>query len=132
MMSGSEAIGNAIRLASKVGNPVSDAEVDGTIVRQAVRLAPDESPVELLIDARGMDPLIRSREVDARDVFPDVNKTEGAMRIAAENILAEIASGPGPISSAGVDRHGRVWRSEVGELPTEISPEGNFRWDSGR
>lgn len=131
-MSDNEAVENAIRLASKVGNVLSDAEVNGTMVRQTVRLAPDESPIELLIDVRGMGPLIRSREVSARDLFPDVDDTEGAMRVAAENLLAKIASGRGPVSSAGVDQRGVIWRSELDDSPNEYPPEGNFRWDSGR
>ncbi|MFC6509781.1 hypothetical protein ACFQBY_15105 [Promicromonospora citrea] len=123
------AIEIAVRLASRVGTPVADAEVDGAMVRQTVRLGDDEIPVELLLDARGMDPLIRSRQADARDVFPDVDENEGALRVAAENLMATIVAGPA--FRAGVDQHGRIWRSDVSDPPTSDALEGNFRWESG-
>lgn len=105
-MSATRAVETAVALASRVGTPIADAEIDGVMVRQTVRFGDDKSFVELVLDSPGIAPLIRSRRADARDVFPDVDEEEGAKRLAAEN-LATIAAGPA--SRAGVDRHGRIW-----------------------
>src|SRR5690606_13331335 len=67
LMSDTTAVETAVTLASRVGTPVADAEIDGVMVRQTVRFGDDQDLVELLLDSRGVAPLIRSRRADARD-----------------------------------------------------------------
>ena len=97
-------------LISRGGQVLDRIAVDAQEARALVRVSPDIAPVEFVIDLRGLAPIRCIARGSTHDVFPDVDWIEGGLRLASENLWAEVESGEARVLSVGVDREGRIWR----------------------
>jgi hypothetical protein len=119
-------------LISRGGEVLGNTAVDAHEARALVRISPDEAPVEFVIDLLGLQRFVESAQGSARDVFPDVDPTEGGLRLLSEHLWEEIGSAGAGVVTVGVDRQGVTWRR------TELSPQrsnlpaGDYRWTADR
>ena len=119
-------------LISRGGQVLDRIAVDAQEARALVRVSPDIAPVEFVIDLRGLARYIESARGSAHDVFPDVDWIEGGLRLASENLWAEVESGDARVLSVGVDREGRIWRRAEPALQRSALPAGDYRWTAER
>ncbi|MFE7508657.1 hypothetical protein [Promicromonospora sp. NPDC057488] len=119
-------------LISRGGKVLDRIAVDAQEARALVQVSAGRFPVEFVVDLRGLARYIESARGSAHDVFPDVDPIEGGLRLASENLWAEVESGEARVLSVGVDRQGQIWRRT--EPPSQRSPlpPGDYRWTAGR
>ncbi|MFD7022563.1 hypothetical protein [Promicromonospora sukumoe] len=120
-------------LISRGGDVVGEIAVDARVARALVQVSPDATPVEFVVDLRGLERFIASARDSARDVFPDVDPVEGGLRLVSEHLWEEIASADAKVHAVGVDRDGQTWRRTEAAPPGRSIPAGgDYRWTADR
>jgi hypothetical protein len=119
-------------LISRGGEVLGRIEVDARAARALVRVPPGEVSVEFTVDLGGLQRFIEFATQDARDVFPDADPTEGALRLVSEHLWEEISSADARVVAVGVDHRGEVWRRTEPVPPRPALPPGDYRWTADR
>lgn len=119
-------------LISRDGQVLDRIAMDARDARALVQVSPEATPVEFVIDLEGLQRFIESAREDARDVFPDVDPTEGALRLVSVHLWEEIASAEARVIAVGVDREGETWRRTEPAPPRSDLPPGDYRWTANR
>jgi hypothetical protein len=119
-------------LISRGGEVLDRIEVDAQEARALVRVSPEEAPVEFIVALGGLQRFIELAKQDARDVFPDVDPTAGALRLISEHLWEEIGSADARVVAVGVDHRGEVWRRTEPVPPGTVLPPGDYRWTADR
>lgn len=119
-------------LISRGGDVVGQIAVDAREARALVQVSPEGAPVEFTVDLRGLERFIASARDSARDVFPDVDRVEGVLRLASEHLWEEIGSAEARVLAVGVDRDGQTWRRTEAVPPTRSTAAGDYRWTADR
>jgi len=119
-------------LITRCGEVLDRIAVDPREARALVRISPERVPVEFVVDLEGLQRFIESTQQDARDVFPDVDPTKGALRLVSEHLWEEIASAEARVVAVGVDRRGETWRRTETAPPQSAPPAGDYRWTADR
>jgi hypothetical protein len=115
-------------LIARGGEVLDPIQIGAGEVRALVRVSPEQPPVEFVVDLEGLQRFIGSAEQDARDVFPDVDPTEGGLRLISVHLSEEIASTEARVVTVGVDRQGETWRRTEPAPPQSAPPAGDYRW----
>jgi hypothetical protein len=115
-------------LIARGGEVLDPIQIGAGEVRALVRVSPEQAPVEFVVDLEGLQRFIGSAEQDARDVFPDVDPTEGGLRLISVHLSEEIASTEARVVTVGVDRQGETWRRTEPAPPQSAPPAGDYRW----
>jgi hypothetical protein len=124
--------GHARDLISRGGTVLDHIVVDDHEARALVRVSPEAVPVEFVIDLQGLERFIEAARDSAPDVFPDVDGTEGALRLVSEHLWAEVGSAEGRVHAVGVDRRGQTWRRAEPARQRSALPLGDYRWSAER
>jgi hypothetical protein len=119
-------------LISRGGEVPDRIEVDAQEAHALVRVPPEGTPVEFVVDLEGLQRFIESAKEDARDIFPDVDPIEGALRLISEHLWEEIGSAEARVEAVGVDRRGETWRRTGPVQPGTALPPGDYRWTADR
>lgn len=119
-------------LISRGGDVVGQIAVDASEARALVQVSPEGTPVEFVVDLRGLERFITSARDSARDVFPDVDPVEGGLRLVSEHLWEEIGSADSKVLAVGVDRDGQTWRRTEAAPPARSTPAGDYRWTADR
>lgn len=119
-------------LISRGGEVLDHIAVNAHEARAHVRVSPEASPVEFVIDLQGLERFIELAHDDARDVFPDVDSIEGGLRLVSEHLWEEIGSAEAMVVAVGVDRQGQTWRRTGPARPPSAPPAGDYRWAADR
>ncbi|MFI8523027.1 hypothetical protein ACIGB8_01160 [Promicromonospora sukumoe] len=119
-------------LISRGGDVVGQIAVDAREARALVQVSPDATPVEFVVDLRGLERFIATAHDSARDVFPDVDLVEGGLRLVSEHLWEEIGSADAKVLAVGVDRDGQTWRRTEAVSPGRSIPAADYRWTADR
>lgn len=119
-------------LISRGGEVLNQIEVGGQEARALVRVPPEGTSVEFVVDLEGLQRFIESAKESARDVFPDVDPIEGGLRLVSEHLWEEIGSAEARVVAVGVDRRGETWRRTEPAPPRTALPSGDYHWTADR
>jgi hypothetical protein len=119
-------------LISRGGEVLDRIEVGAQEARALVRVSPEGAPVEFVVDLAGLARFIESAKESARDLFPDVDPTEGGLRLVSVHLWEEIESAEARVLAVGVDSRGETWRRTEPVPPPIALPPGDYRWTADR
>lgn len=80
-------------LITRGGELLDSIAVDAREARALVRVSAEQAPVEFIVDLEDLQRFIELAQQDARDVFPDVDASEGGLRLISASVGGDHLSG---------------------------------------